>query len=67
MIYIILCLVAIVIIALTITVIMPFFANRRYIKMEMQRAASEDEYLFWKHKLKRMYVKSIPIIRHFIK
>lgn len=48
-------------------IIVPFREERSYIKMEMKRSTDRNIYLFWKRQLKRLYLKSIPIIGRFIK
>ena len=42
--------------------IMPFNRERKYIKMEINRSQSKEEYKYWKSELKLLYLKSIPII-----
>ena len=48
-------------------IISVFDAEYRYIKMEMERASSENEYLYWRAELKKLRLASIPIIGRFIK
>ncbi len=43
-----------------------FLEKRAYIKNEMDYAHGE-ELVFWEEKLKKLYLKSIPIIGRFIK
>lgn len=40
-----------------------FKEERDYIKMEMERSLSEEEYIYWKRELKILYISKIPIIR----
>lgn len=35
--------------------------EREYIKMEIGRSLSEEEYLYWKHELKNLNIRIIPI------
>lgn len=44
-----------------------FKGERDYIKMEMERAFEEEEYLYWKRQLKRLYLSQIPIIGRFFR
>lgn len=39
-----------------LNVFVPFMKERRYIKMEMQRS-DDEEYKFWKNKLKKLFLK----------
>lgn len=48
-----------------IMIIRPFLREREYIKMEMKRSFDEDEYRYWKHRLKKLYLRSIPFIGKF--
>ena len=48
-------------------IISVFGAEYRYIKMEMERASSENEYLYWRAELKKLRLASIPIIGRFIR
>ena len=41
--------------------------SRRYIKMEMSRSVDKEEYLYWKHELKMLYINRIPVARAFVK
>ena len=43
-----------------------FFEKRAYIKNEMEYARGE-ELDFWEEKLKRLYLRSIPVFGRFIK
>ena len=45
--------------------IMPIKSRARYLKMEMKRSYGR-EYQYWKRKLKRHYVRSIPLIGKFL-
>lgn len=47
---------------LTFEKIMPFNRERKYIKMEINRSQSKEEYEYWKSELKLLYLKSIPLI-----
>lgn len=40
----------------------PICEEKRYIKLEMQRSYDEKEYRYWKRKLKKLYISSIPLI-----
>ncbi len=39
----------------------PFREKKRYIKIELERAYTEREYLHWKRELKHLYMSYIPI------
>ena len=41
---------------------LPFKDERDYIKMEMERSFEEEEYLYWKKELKKLYISKIPIV-----
>ena len=56
-----------VIFALIFNVIIPFKEERNYIKMEMERSYEEEEYLYWKRELRRLYISHIPIIGRFFR
>lgn len=45
--------------------IIPFVDRCRYIKMEMNRSEG-GEYLYWKKKLKRHYIRNIPFVGKLI-
>lgn len=53
--------------AFFISFILPFKQKRDYIKMEMERSFEEKEYLYWKRKLKHLYLRSIPLIGRFFR
>ena len=53
--------------AFFVNVYLPFEKEKLYIKMEMKRSFSEDEYLYWKSELKHLYLKYIPFIGRFFK
>ncbi len=46
-------------------VYLPFASEKRYIKGEMARSEGR-EYLYWKKKLKHLYIRSIPLIGRFL-
>lgn len=52
--------------AFYMNVLMPFWENRDYIKCEIARAYSEDEYRYWKSELKKLYISLIPIFGKII-
>ena len=54
-----------VLLALYFNIVLPFIKDREYVKMEMRRSYSEDEYRFWKRELRRVYLRHIPIIGRF--
>lgn len=54
------------ILAVYFNTIRPFSEAREYIKMEMMRTDGE-EYNYWKHELKMLYVEHIPILGWFIR
>jgi len=54
-----------VLLALYFNFIVPLVKEREYVKMEMRRSYSEDEYRFWKRELRRVYLRHIPIIGRF--
>lgn len=43
----------------------PFLREREYIKMEIKRSFDEEEYRYWKRRLKKLYLRSIPFIGRF--
>lgn len=45
----------------------PFKKQRDYIKIEMARSYKEDEYRYWRRKLKYLYLRSIPLIGRFFR
>ena len=47
-------------------VFFPFLKQRRLIKMEIDRALDGHEYRHWKRELRRLYIKSAPVIRWFL-
>ena len=47
-----------VLLALYFKFIVPLVKEREYVKMEMRRSYSEDEYRFWKRELRRVYLNS---------
>ena len=48
-------------------VIIPFLDERSYIKMEINRSDSSSERRYWKKKLRKSYLKQIPLIGLFFK
>lgn len=52
--------------ALYQNVIKPFSRDKEYIKLEIRRAYSYDELLYWKRELKKLYISYIPIIGSLI-
>ena len=50
---------------LFINFFLQFSEARRYIKMEMNRAMSENEYKRWKKELRKLYLSAIPFIGRF--
>ena len=50
-----------------VTSYLSFKKERDYIKIEMSRSFSEEEYLYWRDKLKMFYISKIPIIRSVVK
>lgn len=55
------------IVAVYFKVILPFVYERNYIKMELKRVESEQEYYYWKRELKKIYLKYlIPFGRFFV-
>lgn len=57
----------VIFIVVFINAYLPFKERRDYIKMEIGRSDSEREYRYWKKELKRLYIKSIPLIGRFFK
>ena len=55
-----------VVLAFYLNRVKPFVEKRRYYKMEMSRSDGR-EYRFWKRKLKKLYMRSIPIIGRFFR
>lgn len=70
MVYIVIAIVALVLFVMLRTylanTVIPFFNRRRYLKMEIARADDDDEYYYWKDKLKRHYIRHIPLIGRFL-
>ena len=62
----ILVLVIIFVLYLNCEIVSPLLEKRRYLKMEMHRARSENEYHHWQKELRKLYLKSIPVVRWFI-
>lgn len=58
---------AFVVIALFVNFFIPFKEERDYIKMEMARSFEEKEYRYWRRELKRLYLRSIPLIGRFFR
>ena len=56
-----------IIVAFFINFLLQFKEERDYIKMEMNRSYKEKEYLYWRRKLKHLYLRSIPLIGKFFK
>lgn len=52
--------VAIVMIIKTVIAMSEFISVRRYIKMEMKRSGSREEYLYWKKRMRSLYKSYIP-------
>ncbi|MBO5452536.1 MAG: hypothetical protein J6A69_01020 [Clostridia bacterium] len=46
-------------------VFIPFSEERRYLKSEIART-SDREQIHWKKRLRRLYIKSIPVIGRFL-
>ena len=44
----------------------PFKNERERLKIEMESAFDEDEYLYWKRELRKFYIRQIPIIGFII-
>ena len=55
------------IVGFVINVYIPFSEERKQIKAEMARSVGRKEYLYWKRKLKKLYLSKIPFIRLFVK
>ncbi len=54
-------------IVLFINSFISFKKDRDYIKMEMDRSFGEREYLYWKRKLKMLYISKIPVVNYIVK
>ncbi len=54
------------IMAFYINVVIPFYKERNYIRMEMLRSCDHREYQYWKRELKRLYIAHIPILGNLI-
>ena len=54
-------------IVLFINFYLPFKAERDYLKMEMARSFEEEEYLYWKNKLKMLYISKIPLVGSIVR
>lgn len=48
-----------------LNVYVPFKERRRYIKMEIKRSFEQQERLYWKKELKRLYLSHIPFVGRF--
>lgn len=59
--------IAFIVLSLYVELFIPFNEERQYIKMEINRSCSKQEYKYWKKEMKKLYLKSIPIIRWFVK
>ena len=59
--------VIVVFISISVINIIPMLNERKYIKMEMQRAGSEREYAHWRKVLRVFYMQHIPIVRWFFR
>jgi len=44
----------------TIIALSEFLSVRKYIKMEMNRSSSREEYLYWKKRMRSLYKSYIP-------
>ncbi len=55
-----------VIIIFYFTILLPFINERKYIKMEIQRAMSEGEYKYWIKQLREFYIDNIPLLGRLI-
>lgn len=53
--------------ALFLNYYIPFKRERDNIKMEIARSGKEEEYRYWKRKLKNLYLSSIPLIGRFFR
>ena len=67
MIYVIVLIIAFIILYSYVEIFIPFNKERQYIKMEINRSCSKQECNYWKKEMKKLYRKSIPIIRWFVK
>ena len=50
--------------------ILPFLEERKYIKMEIERADGVGEKLYWESNMKKLYLELIPFyssVSHFMK
>ena len=56
-----------VVVSFILNTVMPFIKEKDYIKMEMGRSFEEDEYIYWKSELKKLYLSHIPIIGRFFR
>ena len=52
--------VALVMMIKTIIALSEFLSVRKYIKMEMKRSGSREEYLYWKKRMRSLYKSYIP-------
>ena len=50
-----------------IKALLPYLRQRKYLIGEMDGAFSEQEYKYWKRKLRRLYLDYIPVIGRIIK
>ena len=55
------------IIALCFKKIFQYINERDYIKAQMQSSHSKREYIYWKRKLKKLYLNYLPLIGRFLR
>ncbi len=55
------------IIALCFKKIFQYINEREYIKAQMQSSHSKREYIYWKRKLKKLYLNYLPLIGRFLR
>ena len=58
---------AIVCVGIYVEFIRPFLKRREYLIMEMKRSTKKSEYLYWKGKLKKLYLQHNPLIGRFFR
>ncbi|MBQ4282660.1 MAG: hypothetical protein IJB96_01885 [Lachnospira sp.] len=54
-------------VAFFVNIYLPFKEERDCIKMEIARSFDEEEYLYWKRELRRLYLSYIPLVGRFFR
>lgn len=56
-----------IIFAFVFNFFIPFKKERDFIKLEMAQSLEEDEYRYWKRRLKYLYLRSVPLVGRFFR